>query len=221
MKIGTDGVLLGAWAAIAQAPNILDIGTGTGVLALMAAQRNSRAQIDAVEIDHAAYRQATENIHATKWSSRIRVWNQSIQEYNAESAYACIISNPPYFDINRSTDISNLSRKQARTTTELSYTALLASVVRLLDADGAFYLILPFREGYEFIALAEEYQLYPAEIVEVQPREGKVANRLLIALRKEKRAIRKTQLAIRKAGKGQRDYTPAFEDLHRYFLLFL
>ena len=97
MKVNTDGVLLGAWADVSKAKTILDIGTGTGVIALMMAQRNTDALIDAIDIDKPACEQAYENFKQSQWSERMLVFQTSLQEYNPPALYDLIISNPPYF----------------------------------------------------------------------------------------------------------------------------
>ncbi|NJL74592.1 MAG: methyltransferase [Saprospiraceae bacterium] len=99
MKVGTDGVLLGAWAEVSQAKNILDVGAGTGLIAIMLGQRTSDAEIDAVEIDEIACAQATENIERVAWSSRLKVFPISIQDYvkTSSKTYDLIVSNPPFF----------------------------------------------------------------------------------------------------------------------------
>ena len=97
MKVGTDGVLLGAWCSCDTAQRIADIGTGTGLIALMCAQRNATATINAIEIDHSAAECARENISRSAWSDRIRVIETAIQNFDAEERYDLIVSNPPYF----------------------------------------------------------------------------------------------------------------------------
>ena len=97
MKVGTDGVLLGSWCACSSARRIADIGTGTGLIALMCAQRNADAKIDAIDIDHSAVECARENVARSVWSGRIRVIESAVQDYTCEKRYDLIVSNPPYF----------------------------------------------------------------------------------------------------------------------------
>lgn len=99
MKVGTDGVLLGAWADLEHAGTILDIGTGTGVIALMAAQRNLQASVDALEIDTEACEEARENVEASPWKERIRVFGCALQEFKPEQGYDCIVCNPPFLSV--------------------------------------------------------------------------------------------------------------------------
>jgi tRNA1Val (adenine37-N6)-methyltransferase len=159
MKVGTDSVLLGCWANVKRAKNILDIGTGSGVIALMMAQRTSRdTQIDAVEISTQDAGQALENILQSPWPGKIAIENISIQDFFPNRCYDIIISNPPYF--NNSEEPPDSRRLQTRHTITLTYETLILSVRRLLRNDGRFNIILPYAEGNQFIRLAEEHEFY-------------------------------------------------------------
>ena len=159
MKVGTDGVLLGAWTDIGEAKTILDIGTGTGLIALMLAQRTpSTVKIDAVEIGEEDSVQAKENVSHSPWPERITIHHSSIQDYHSEWKYDLIVSNPPYF--NNSLPSPSDKRTAARHTPTLSYEELIKSVVRLLSDQGRFALILPVKEGNAFISLAQFQGLY-------------------------------------------------------------
>lgn len=222
MKIGTDGVLLGAWANIVQASSILDIGTGTGVLALMSAQRNSTALIHALEIDQEAFYQARDNLKNSPWQKRLSVSHQSIQEYTTHPqrpTFDCIISNPPYFKIETGTHIQNTARRQARSTDALTFTTLLDCVQVVLHPLGSFSVILPIQEGKEFVELAIKKKFYVKRYVKVIPREGKVSNRLLIELVLYKTTVEEDTLTIRTIEKGNNNYTSEFKRLHKEFLL--
>ncbi len=154
MKVGTDGVLLGAWARVlGSEQNILDIGTGTGLIALMMAQRSVAQNIVAVEIDEQSARQAAENMRGSQWSSRLSLVESAIQDYQSPQRFDLILSNPPYF-------IDSLlskgeSRTKARHTTELSFEDLAESIVRLLAPQGRFAVILPTAESQRFDAIIE------------------------------------------------------------------
>ncbi|MBQ6583784.1 MAG: methyltransferase, partial [Alistipes sp.] len=140
MKVGTDGVLLGAWADCSSASSILDIGTGTGVIALMLAQRSSARHIVGVDIDTAAVECAAANFAASPWAERLTAVESSVQEFGGER-FDLIVSNPPYFvDSLHSPDGQ---RTVARHTTELTFETLDCSVCRLLADGGRFALILP------------------------------------------------------------------------------
>ena len=224
MKIGTDGVLLGAWAEIAQAPNILDIGTGTGVLALMAAQRNPNAQITAIDIEEQAYQQASENILMSPWKDRIAVHHQSIQDYSKQykaAPFHSIISNPPFFDIKASTFIGNEARRLARQTTELTFTNLLEAAYSLLGETGNFSLVLPMQEGNTLVALAQTMGFHLKRLTTVIPRVAKKPNRLLIELVKYNCTTQHSTLTIRNSGQQYHDYTEEYLYLHKEFYLFI
>ncbi len=165
MKVGTDGVLLGSWVEIiGTEQNILDIGTGTGLIAIMMAQRSSapnivEPNIVGVEIDTESAQQAGENMSASPWSERLTAQLTSIQNYTPQQKFDLILSNPPYFV--DSLLSKGKSRTVARHTTELSFDELLASVARLLSPDGRFAVILPTVESKIFETLAREYNLHP------------------------------------------------------------
>ena len=169
MKIGTDGVLLGAWVDISSQPaSILDIGTGTGVIAIQLAQRSEAQTIDAVEIDDDAYEQCTENFEAAPWADRLFCYHASIQELASEfdENYDLIISNPPFYSENFKTE--DAARDKARFTDALPFQHLLVCAAHLLSEKGTFALILPKKEEAEFIALAETAGLFPKRICHVK-----------------------------------------------------
>lgn len=179
MKVGTDGVLLGAWANAGHAARILDVGTGTGLLALMMAQR-SDATITALEVDQDAFRQAKENIEQSGWNSRIRVLHQSFQAYCAKtgSLFDLVVSNPPYF--HQSLKSSGRQRNRARHTHSLPYRDLLAGARCLLTRKGLLSLIFPAATAKDFIALAESSGLYLVRRTTVYPHTRKNAHRMLM-----------------------------------------
>lgn len=142
MKVGTDGVLLGAWMDIPKdCRRILDIGTGTGLIALMAAQRTEEAYITGVEIDASSAEQARTNVAASEWSGRIEIVAASVQEYSPQERFDLIVSNPPYYD--GTLTCPNDSRTTARHTVSLSFGELAAAVMRLLAPEGRFAVIIP------------------------------------------------------------------------------
>lgn len=178
MKVGTDGVLLGAWADIGQAATILDIGTGTGLIALMAAQRNPSAIIDAIEIDPGAYNQAYQNISESCWHERIRLFHQSIFDFQPAIRYDCILCNPPFF-IN-STKTPDTSRSLARHCDDFSHEKLMAAAFRLLTPEGKLCLILPVVEALLLLKEATVHSLFPSKITRVHPTPVKTPKRYLI-----------------------------------------
>ena len=172
MKVGTDGVLLGAWFP-ASAGSVLDVGTGTGLIALMAAQRGA-GQVTAIEIDAAAAAQAARNAAASEWADRIEVVASDIADYHTDVRFDRILSNPPYFrDSLRSPDAG---RNAARHNDRLSYETLVSCSVRLLAPGGLLCVVLPFDAVDEFVRCALTAGLYLArrtDVVTVQGREPK------------------------------------------------
>lgn len=149
MKVGTDGVLLGAWAGVRSGDrHILDIGTGTGLIALMMAQRSQGAQVDAIEIDADSAEQARENIAESEWVERVDIKNVNIIDFNDNIRYDLIVSNPPFFS--DSLLPPDKGRSSVRHTITLTFSDLRDSVLRLLAADGRFALILPTNESDKF-----------------------------------------------------------------------
>lgn len=151
MKVGTDGVLLGAWAPECIAGGrILDVGTGTGVMAIMAAQRNPSARIVGVEIDDMSALQARENAEASPWADRVEIVNADIRSYEAAAPFDLVISNPPYFvDSLKSPDSG---RTTARHTVSLDFGELMSAVERLLAPDGRFAVIVPAEAASRVVA---------------------------------------------------------------------
>lgn len=153
MKVGTDGTLLGAWASLPHTcRHILDIGTGSGLIAIMAAQRHTEAHIDAIDIDADCITQAQENADNCPWSERITLHHAPLQEFSPEHKYDVILSNPPYFV--DSLLSPNEKRSTARHTATLRFEELVAGVTRLLGESGTFALILPPAEYERFLSAA-------------------------------------------------------------------
>jgi tRNA1Val (adenine37-N6)-methyltransferase len=165
MKIGTDGVLLGAWASIENQPeSVLDIGAGTGILSLMLAQRSTAPTIEALEIEEDAYEQCVENFEASDWADRLFCFHAGLDEFVAEidEPYDLIISNPPFYSEEVSS--GNTSRDTARQNQSLPFDELLDGVSKLLSSDGLFATIIPFKEEQGFIQLAASFGLFPKGI---------------------------------------------------------
>lgn len=180
MKVGTDGVLLGAWAGVGTAGRVLDIGTGTGLIALMAAQRNPTACIDAIEIEPVAYGQALENVSESPWADRIRLHLTSLQDFNPPIRYDSIVCNPPFFK--NSTKTPDSGRTMARHADTLPHEELIAHSARLLSEQGSFCFILPPAETLALLQTARQYRLYPFRITSVLPNPGKPPKRYLVHL---------------------------------------
>ena len=179
MKVGTDGVLLGAWCPVDSRASVLDVGTGSGLIALMLAQRIQGAQITAIDIDAGAVEQAKYNFDVSPWADRLECHQTALQELEGEGIYDLIVSNPPYFQDSLKNPDSQ--RAMARHTDTLSYEELLKHGARLLTQEGIIALVLPIEAEQQIIALAQIYGLYPTHITHVYPKPGKAAKRLLIA----------------------------------------
>ncbi len=179
MKVGTDGVLLGAWTPVSGAHRILDIGTGTGLLALMLAQRCD-AEIDAIEIDAEAASQASENVLESGWSARIKVIQTSFQDYCriSEVKYDLLVCNPPFFS--KSLKANTEPRSLARHNDQLGPSELFAGAIKLLNPNGHLCIILPAGDGSLVITLAKEHGLFPSKILRIKPDSGKPFKRILI-----------------------------------------
>lgn len=179
MKVGTDGVVLGAWARCGR--RILDIGTGTGLIALMAAQRSAEARVTAVEIDHAAAIQARENIARSPFGGRIAVAESDIQSFDAEEKFDTIVSNPPFFtDSMRNPDAQRATARHADT---LPYRELFAAVARLLSDDGEFSAIIPYDCIQTFTAEAYAAGLTMSRRCVMRTTPRKQPKRVLVAFR--------------------------------------
>lgn len=182
MKIGTDGVLLGAWTPIENNPfSILDIGTGTGIIALMLAQRSSAEQIDALEIDEDAYEQATDNFENSPWNDRLFCFHAALDEFveEPEDEYDLIVSNPPFYSEDYKSD--NEQRDLARFQDAMPFKDLIEAAALLLSEIGIFSVIIPFKEELTFLNLAKEHELFPIKITRVKGTPTSEIKRSLLA----------------------------------------
>lgn len=218
MKIGTDGVLLGAWTPIDNQPlTILDVGAGTGVLALMLAQRTDAHTIDAVEIDEEAYIECTENFENSDWGDRLFCYFASFEEFVEEmidEKYDLIISNPPFYKSDYKTE--SHTRNTARFQDALPFDFLLKGASQLLSEKGIFSVIIPFSEEENFIALASKNGLFPKKITHVKGLPTSEIKRSLIAFSKEKQTTETNLLVI----ENQRNiYTDEYINLTKDFYL--
>lgn len=221
MKVGTDGVLLGAWCGSCDntiaSSRILDIGTGTGVIALMLAQRNPHAGIDAIEIDRAACEQAAENFAASPWSRRLRAIPDCVRNHHTDLKYQLIVSNPPWFS--DSLKSPSFARNTARHDDTLNAIDLLVSVDRLLSADGRFSAVLPSVSRQRFLENAAQFGLYCVRHCEVQPNADKLPARCLLEFSRTPPASQLVPETLIVETATRHDYTPAFRDLTRDFYL--
>jgi tRNA1Val (adenine37-N6)-methyltransferase len=215
MKVGTDGVLLGAWANVNNAEDILDIGTGTGVIALMMAQR-SKANITAIEINESAYNQSKENFIRSQWNNHIEVYHTSLQDFtiSTRKKYDLIISNPPYF--NKTKQIQNQDRAVARENQYLSLEELFSCVSKLISAQGRFCLILPQNEEHNIRMLSEVNQLYINRISFVKPNAEKPPKRILLEISKNRINTQSRTITIEKK---RHQYSDEYIELTKDFYL--
>jgi tRNA1Val (adenine37-N6)-methyltransferase len=214
-KVGTDGVLLGACADVNDVKRILDIGSGTGLIAIMLAQR-CEAEIIALEPDYESYLQACENVKNCKWSSRIKIENTDLQTYYPyDEKFDLIITNPPFF----SGSLKNPDPRRAtsRHNDTLSSIEILQSVSRLLENNGHLQLIMPYVEGNIFIAEAQEYGLYCNSILKIRPVLNGEIRRLILRFSKKKIKVIEKFLTIEH---GRRhEFTEEYINLTKDFYL--
>lgn len=217
MKVGTDAVLLGAWADTSFCRNILDIGTGTGIIALMLAQR-SQATVEAIDIDKEACVQAAENAAASPYTERIKVVHASCADFaasNQQKRYDLIVSNPPYF-IN-SLKCPDNKRTVARHTDTLLLSDLIREAQTLLSPSGRIALVLPYEQLEEVKALASANHLYICRQTDVIPTPGAAPKRLLMELSAAEENIKnRDTLTIEEA---RHQYTPEYITLTKEFYL--
>ncbi len=218
MKIGTDGVLLGAWTPIENNPfSILDVGTGTGVIGLMLAQRSNAQQIDALEIDEEAYEQAVDNFENSPWSDRLFCFHAGLDEFveEPEDEYDLIVSNPPFYTEDYKSD--NEQRDLARFADAMPFEDLIEAADLLLSENGIFSTIIPFKEEARFLAIAKEYELYPFKITHVKGTPTSETKRSLLAFSRNENAIITLDELIIETARHQ--YTPEYIALTRDFYL--
>ena len=213
-KVGTDGVLLGAAADISGAKNILDAGTGTGLVALMLAQR-SNAEITAIEPDRISFQQASENISLSKWNNRIKLVPTTFQDFEDEIRYDLIVTNPPFFvDSLKNPD----SRKSAtRHNDSLTSDDIIRGALKYLTEEGKLQLILPYAEGNLFIDKAHDLGLYLYSILKIKSLPGSLVKRMIIGFSRNKAGLTERELVIEKG--LRHDYSEAYINLTKDFYL--
>ncbi len=218
MKIGTDGVLLGAWTPIENNPkSVLDIGTGTGIIALMLAQRSEAEQIDALEIDESAYEQAVENFENSPWGDRLFCFHAGLDEFvdDPEDEYDLIVSNPPFFSEDYRSE--NEQRDLARFQEAMPFEELVEAADLLLSENGIFSVIIPFNEEDRFIELCAEVELFPIKVTRVKGASNtKIIRSLLAFKRYELAVLTADELVIEIS---RHEYTPEYISLTKDFYL--
>ncbi len=209
MKVGTDGVLLGA--LVPQLPhvaNILDVGTGSGLIALMCAQKFTDAQVGAVEYDSLASAQAAGNFSLNPWANRMQVFNIDYKLFESPRKYDLIVSNPPFFVPERSFDVSSSSRKNARYAHALTHVQLLEKSVSLLAENGCLYLILPTQLANEFVAMAKGYGLTQTHEVAIHMKPNTAISRYVLGFTNTQRTalLKQTLVVYSIDGKRSEEY---------------
>ena len=220
MKIGTDAVLLGAWCTLANFPDsILDIGSGTGVIALMLAQRSDAMTIDAVEVDEFAYEQSVGNFEQSDWADCLFCYHSSFEDFvkemeEEEETYDLIVSNPPFYEDDFETDDS--ARNKARFTSSMSFESLIEGVEKLLSKEGVFSVIIPFKEEKKFIALAKKKGMALARVCWVKGTQTSEVKRSLLEFSFQEKEIIKEELIVEVA---RHQYTQDYINLTQDFYL--
>ena len=222
MKIGTDGVLLGAWTPLINKPfNVLDIGAGTGILSLMLAQRSNAAPnnvgiIDAIEIDEDAYEQCVENFEASPWGDKLFCFHAGLDEFvdEPEDEYDLIISNPPFYTDDYKSD--NSSRDLARFEDALPFEELIEAAALLLSDNGIFSVIIPYKEEERFVAMCKILDLFPLKITRVKGTPTSEIKRSLLAFCRMEQTPLIDELIIEIS---RHNYTPEYIELTKEFYL--
>jgi len=217
MKIGTDGVLLGAWTSVQDAYSILDIGAGTGILALMLAQRSNAEQIDALEIDEDAYEQCVDNFENSSWADRLFCYHVALDEFVEEmedEKYDLIISNPPFYTEDYKSD--DTARNMARFADSLPFEELINFASELLSDEGSFAVIIPFSEEKYFLKLSEKVNLFPNRITRVRGTENTPLKRSLLQLSFTEKPFSSNELILEVS---RHEYTQDYQKMVAPFYL--
>ena len=213
LKVGTDSMLLGSLCNWNNPKRLLDIGTGTGVLALMCAQRFAWDEVIGLEISEPAFKDARINAANNPFPSEIKLINQAVQEYSPAEGFDAIISNPPFFE--NSSKNPNEQKSLARHTDSLSFTELIQSISRLLTNTGKAWIIVPFESKESIIQLATEYDLFPADLITIFGKPGKPA-RMILSFSKVQQEVLSSSLCIRTENNGAytKEYKVLTKDFH-------
>lgn len=220
MKVGTDGVLLGSWTSLENNPHsILDIGAGTGLIALMLAQRSDAQQIDAIEIDEDAYEQCVENFENSPWADRLFCFHASLDEFAEapeDEKYDLIVSNPPYFVPNKREVNLPENRKKARFYDSLPFQDLINYASQLLSENSELAVVIPFAEEENFITFAKAQSLFVNRITRVRGTEKAPVKRTLLQFSFVEKPIEAQELILEIS---RHQYTYEFRELVKEFYL--
>ncbi len=212
IKVGTDAVLLGAWTNYDNAERILDIGTGCGVLALIAAQRNATARVDGIEIDTASAEEAAANAAASPWNDRLRIHNMDARRLVSQDRYDLIISNPPFY---AGEEASPDSRKSvAKHSDELTFKELLGAADQLLSADGRISVVLPLNREKDFLAEAALFGLKPRRRCVVRYLGNRPPKRVMLELGRRAEELQLEEITVEDTpGEFSVEYRALLSDL--------
>ncbi|MGZ5210328.1 MAG: tRNA1(Val) (adenine(37)-N6)-methyltransferase [Kaistella sp.] len=209
-RVGTDGVLLGASVCVQSAENILEIGTGTGLIALMIAQRNTTAKITALDINEEAVTLADENFRNSSYKSRLRVLHCDFKNFESDKKFDLIVSNPPYFEENPS-EKDVMARQQ----TELSFRDLIKNASENLSAAGRLSVIIPFASGDNFEETCLENQLFLTKKITIFGIKNSAPKRLILEFATEKKKLTESEFVIEKSPRTYSDqYLELTKDFH-------
>ncbi|MDR0802948.1 methyltransferase [Fluviicola sp.] len=211
LKVGTDSMVLGTLCHWDSPGKLLDIGTGTGVLTLMCAQRFPFEEIIGLEISEEAFLDAQINAWNNPFTSRILIVNQAIQNYWPEFQFDAIISNPPFFE--NSFKNPDKQKSLARHTDSLTFSELLDAISRLLSPAGKAWIILPFEAHEAFVQHADQKNLFPANLITIFGKPGK-QTRTIVSLRKQQTNVQESSFCIRDE---YRNYTEEYKELTKEF----
>ncbi len=218
MKIGTDGVLLGAWSPIDNNPKlVLDIGTGTGIIALMLAQRSDAEQIDALEIDENAYEQAVDNFENAPWGDKMFCYHAGLDEFveEPEDEYDLIVSNPPFYSEDYRSE--NEQRDLARFQEAMPFEDLIDAAALLLSENGIFSVIIPYKEEERFIDMCAEVELFPIKVTRVKGSHKTQIVRSLLAFKRYELAVLVADELVIEI--NRHEYTDDYIELTKAFYL--
>ncbi len=211
-RVGTDGVLLGALANVSEASHILEIGTGTGLISLMLAQRNSQAEFLGIDINEEAVNLTEQNFENSPFHSRLKNIHQDFKYFETEEKFDLIVSNPPYFESSNSE-----KDKIARQTVELNFRQLISKSSTLLTENGIFSVIIPIEAGNDFIKIAAENQLFLIKRINIKGIENSKTKRLILEFSKTENKLQESEFVIEKS---PRQYSDQYLELTKEFHVF-
>ncbi len=216
MKVGTDGVLLGSWIKVSSEKSIIDVGTGTGIIALMIAQKSSNdVVIDAIDINEYAFELAQNNFINSNWNDRLKVYKSSLQDYiKSVKKYDIVVSNPPYY-INVSKSANNISTLSKHQTLQ-EFNEFIKNLISLIKQDGKMYIVLPYDNLSCFESNLTENQLFINKILNIKPTNEKPIKRILIESSFNKTDIEEETIFIESS---RHIYSNEYKELTKDFYL--